>query len=303
VAGNLSWERDGRDWPNRGASRFVRAGGLRWHVQTMGSGPVLLLVHGTGASTHSWRTLAPLLAKDFTVVAPDLPGHGFTDRAPERLLSLPGMARGLHELLRTLDLDPALAVGHSAGAAVIIRMSLDGLLGAQGLVSINGALQPYRGVMSQFFSPLAKLLVLNPLVPRIFAWRAADRGTVKRLIHRGGSTIDRIGLDLYQRLVASPDHVAAALGMMANWDLEPLVRDLNRLEAQLVLIAAGNDRTIPSEQSFRVRDRVAGARVEYLRGLGHLAHEERPEDVSKIITRLACSLRLLPWAGGISAND
>jgi magnesium chelatase accessory protein len=269
----------------------------------MGSGPVLLLVHGTGASTHSWRTLAPLLAKDFTVVAPDLPGHGFTDRAPERLLSLPGMARGLHELLRTLDLDPALAVGHSAGAAVIIRMSLDGLLGAQGLVSINGALQPYRGVMSQFFSPLAKLLVLNPLVPRIFAWRAADRGTVKRLIHRGGSTIDRIGLDLYQRLVASPDHVAAALGMMANWDLEPLVRDLNRLEAQLVLIAAGNDRTIPSEQSFRVRDRVAGARVEYLRGLGHLAHEERPEDVSKIITRLACSLRLLPWAGGISAND
>ena len=42
------WERDGRDWPNREASRFVKAAGLRWHVQVAGEGPVILLVHGTG---------------------------------------------------------------------------------------------------------------------------------------------------------------------------------------------------------------------------------------------------------------
>jgi magnesium chelatase accessory protein len=98
------WERDGRDWPNREASRFVEAGGLRWHVQRMGGGPVALLVHGTGAATHSWRDFAPLLArKGFAVVAPDLPGHGFTGTpaAPEGL-SLPGMADGLAALLATL---------------------------------------------------------------------------------------------------------------------------------------------------------------------------------------------------------
>ena len=49
------WKREGRDWPNREASRFVLASGLWWHVQVMGSGPVLLLLHGTGAATHSWR--------------------------------------------------------------------------------------------------------------------------------------------------------------------------------------------------------------------------------------------------------
>jgi len=80
MIGKLVWERDGRDWPNRDASRFVRAGGLRWHVQKTGTGPVLLLVHGTGAATHSWRELAPLLARRFTVIAPDLPGPGFTQR-------------------------------------------------------------------------------------------------------------------------------------------------------------------------------------------------------------------------------
>src|SRR3954465_15975067 len=74
----LSWDRDGRDWPHREASRFIEAAGLRWHVQIMGQGPAALLLHGTGASTHSFLDLAPLLARRFTVVMPDLPGHGFT---------------------------------------------------------------------------------------------------------------------------------------------------------------------------------------------------------------------------------
>src|SRR3954447_2043573 len=120
------WSRDGRDWPNREASGFVEAGGLRWHVQRMGQGPVLLLVHGTAAATHSWRALAPLLARHFSVVAPDLPGHGFTAMpANAHGLSLPGMAALLGALLNRLQVDPALVAGHSAGAAVLLRLALD----------------------------------------------------------------------------------------------------------------------------------------------------------------------------------
>jgi magnesium chelatase accessory protein len=61
----LDWAKDGADWPNREASRFVDAAGMRWHVQVMGQGPVLLLLHGTGASTHSWRDVMPLLRAPF----------------------------------------------------------------------------------------------------------------------------------------------------------------------------------------------------------------------------------------------
>ena len=100
------WEVEGRDWPNRAHSRFVDAGRLRWHVQVWGEGPVLLLLHGTGAATHSWRALAPLLAEHFTVVAPDLPGHGFTTGGPAGGLAMPAMARAVGELLRTMDLAP-----------------------------------------------------------------------------------------------------------------------------------------------------------------------------------------------------
>jgi magnesium chelatase accessory protein len=288
-----SWEEDGRDWPNRQASRFLQAGGLRWHVQVMGSGPVLLLLHGTGASTHSWRGLAPLLAEHFTVVAPDLPGHGFTTGFPRGRPSLTGMARGIAALLTAEDLSPVVAVGHSAGAAVMIRMALDGSIAPKLLVGLNGALLPFGGIAGQIFPPMAKVLFLNPLAPRLFSW-AADRGAVERLLRNTGSRIDERGLELYLRLFRKPAHIAGALGMMANWDLESFERDLSRLTIPTLLVVGGNDQAVLPDVSFQVRDRVAHATVSVLRGLGHLAHEEEPEKVSELIVEHATRLKLIP---------
>jgi magnesium chelatase accessory protein len=267
--------RDLADWPNAHASRFVRATGLDWHVQIMGKGPVMLLVHGTGAATHSWRDMLPELARDFTVVAPDLPGHGFTSAPPGHLLSLPGMARDLAGLLSKLGMAPVIAVGHSAGAAILCRMSLDGALPSlRALVSLNGAMLPLDGAPGKMFAPLARLLVGLPLVPQLFAWRAGDRKVVEKLLAGTGSKIDARGIDLYARVVRRPAHAAAALRMMANWDLNPLVRDLPRLSPPLHLIAGGADRAIPPSDSARVRDMIPGATLAIMPGLGHLAHEE-----------------------------
>ena len=294
MGDDLDWECDGRDWPNREASRFLEAAGLRWHVQQMGKGPALLLIHGTGASTHSWRALMPLLAQNFTVIAVDLPGHGFTQTPPSERLSLPGMVRALDALLRKLGVQPALVVGHSAGAAILIRMALDGLISPRGIVSLNGALLPFRGVARHVFGPLAKLLVLNPFVPRLFAWQAGSKNAVERLIRDTGSKLDAEGVAQYTRLIGSPAHVAGALGMMANWDLEPLARDLPRLDIPLLLVAAGGDLTVSSDTAFEVRDRVPGATVQYMRGVGHLAHEEKPSEISALITDWASRTGVFP---------
>lgn len=293
MSGNLDWKRDGPNWPHHQASRFLEAAGLRWHVQQMGVGPVLLLVHGTGASTHSWRALMAPLAMHFTVIAVDLPGHGFTAAAPRERLSLPGMVRGLDALLRALGVTPALVAGHSAGAAILIRMALDGLIAPYGIVSLNGALLPFRGVARHVFGPLARLLVMNPLVPWLFTWPAGQRW-VEKLIRDTGSTLDVAGRDLYARLMRSPQHVAGALGMMANWDLDRFERDLPRLKLPLLLVAAGGDLAVPADVSFEVRDRVPGAKVEYLRGVGHLAHEERPGEVATLLVEWARAVGALP---------
>lgn len=281
----LAWSRDGASWPHHAASRFVTAAGIRWHVQDVGEGPTLLLVHGTGAATHSWRGLLPLLAQTYRVIAIDLPGHGFTQTPAPQRLSLPGMAADLAQLLRTLDVAPQIVVGHSAGAAILARMCLDKRIAPRVLVSLNGAFLPFAGVAGHVFSPLAKLLVMNPFVPRLFAWQAGSVGAVERLLRDTGSVIDPDGVALYRRLVQSPPHVAAALRMMANWQLEPLVRDLPQLATKLMLVAADNDRTISPDMARRVHALVKGSAIVRLPGRGHLAHEEKPEIIADLIRR------------------
>ncbi len=278
----LDWRRDGLDWPHRDASSFVEAGGIGWHVQRMGAGPVLLLLHGTGASTHSWRFLAPLLARNFTVVAPDLPGHGFTAMAPKSGMSLPGMARLVAALLAQLPVAPTFVAGHSAGAAILARMAIDGAIAPAALVSLNGAFLPFGGML-RFLSPIARVMAATPLAARLFAALADDPRAVDRLLDGTGSTLDAEGVALYARLIRSPAHVHGALTMMASWNLDELVRDLGRLAVPTLLVAAGNDRTVPPSQAVEVASHVHGARVEKLPGLGHLAHEEAPDRIAALI--------------------
>ncbi len=282
----LSWDRDGRGWPHREASRFVQAGGLRWHVQRMGAGPVALLIHGTGASTHSWRGLMPLLARRFTVVAMDLPGHAFTDTPPPPQLSLPGMASAIATLVEALGLDVSLLVGHSAGAAIAARLVLDEVLAPSPLVAINGAFLPLAGLPGLLFPPVARLMAATPIAPQLFARRSWDRAALEKLIGGTGSTLDANGLALYGTLVRDARHAAGALGMMARWDLRPLAHDLARLETPLALIVGANDRAVPPRDAQRVRALVPATTpctLDLVHGAGHLVHEERPGDVARHI--------------------
>lgn len=282
------WEREGLDWPNREASQFVQASGLRWHVQIMGQGPVLLLVHGTGSATHSWRDLAPRLAERFTVVAPDLPGHGFTQSPPKAAgLSLPGMAGGLAALLGVLGIKPDLAVGHSAGAAILARLCLDGPMSPRALVSLNGALLPLHGLASAWFAPAARIFASNPLLIRVFAWRAQEPNAVEQLFATTGSALDPDGIRYYSRLISTPSHVASTLGMMANWDLMPIKRDLPGLRTPLVLVSAERDATIRPADALEVGALVPGSEVIDMPDVGHLAHEERPDRVAELIGEIA----------------
>jgi magnesium chelatase accessory protein len=280
------WNREGRDWPNRDASVFVNAGGLRFHVQLMGEGPPLLLLHGTGAATHSWRDLAPALARDFMVVAPDLPGHGFTGTASETL-SIEVMAAATGALLDRLGVRPALIAGHSAGAAIGARMLIEQPGLARGLVSLNGALLPFPGAAAELFPGLARLLFVNPLTPRLFALQAGFIDPARFLSRATGSRIDAGGVRHYARLFGRPRHVGAALEMMANWDLKALKRDLPRLDCPVLLIAGSNDLAVPATTAREVAELVPQAEVAILSGLGHLAHEESPDEVAGLIRAFA----------------
>lgn len=293
-ARRLSFESDGADWPNRTASRFVRTRDLLWHVQVSGAGPDLLLLHGTGSSTHSMADLGARLQRHFRVVAPDLPGHAFTSPLPKGRMTLPGMASALRDLLATLDVKPALVVGHSAGAAIALRLCLDRAIRPDLVVSLNGALHGFGGAAGKLFQPLARLLAGAPFVPTLFARRAADPDVLARLVTRTGSRPPAASVALYARLARDPDHVGAALAMMAGWDLDALGAEFGRMDVPVVLIAGGRDGMVPPEQAYTVARRLPAASVRLLRPLGHLAHEEAPDLIADEIMLAARAVGILP---------
>ena len=290
----LDWERDGADWPLRQHSRFVQTPRLRWHVQYAphadARAPTVLLLHGTGASTHSWRDVFPLLAAQCSVLALDFPGHAFTATpAPSQvatLFSLPGMAAGVAELLTQMGIAPHTVVGHSAGAAVACMLSLDGHVQPRRIVSLNGALLPLDGLAGQLFSPMAKLLAKAPLVPELFSWQAAQPAVLQKLLDGTGSRLDAQGRALYQKLMAQPAHGAGALAMMAHWDLHAFWKRLPLLEAALTLIAGAQDLIVPpsvAERAGASLRRQAPPPVTRLPGLGHLAQEEQPDTLARLL--------------------
>jgi len=278
----MDWARDGRDWPNRDLSRFVETRGVRWHVQRGGDGPRVLLLHGAGASSHSWRDLIPRLTARHAVLAPDLPGQGFSAGTPPRF-TLPAMAEDVGALLDAEGFAPDLVVGHSAGAAIALRLALDGRAAPRRILALNGALAPFRGMAGTLFPSLARLLALNPLTGRLFARTAAAPGAVRSLVGGTGSRIGADGLAQYARLIADPGHVSATLAMMARWDLAPLIADLARVGVPVTLAVGLRDRAVPPRTSRDAAATIPDAGVLEFPGLGHLMHEEAPDRFAALI--------------------
>lgn len=274
MAKGLDWATDGRDWPNRAHSRFVEAATTRWHVQRAGKGEHVLLLHGTGASTHSWAGLFPLLAARFDTLAVDLPGHGFTQSLRRLDSSLPGMVRALKALLAKESFRPSLIIGHSAGAAIAVRLAPELDPRPRGTVSINGALKPFGGPAALIAPVMAKALAINPFVSRALARGGRDQSRVARLIEGTGSRPGADYLEFYGRLFANPRHVAGTLSMMANWNVSGVMAPFERAGLSLHQIIGLNDRAVPPEHAEELTRRYTGASLDRLPGLGHLAHEE-----------------------------
>nr|WP_298929749.1 alpha/beta fold hydrolase BchO [uncultured Erythrobacter sp.] len=275
----LDWASDGLIWPHRETSQFVRVGGISWHVQRMGDEdkPVLLMLHGTGASVHSWHGLMPLLAKTHHVVAMDLPRHGFTTGHPPEDMSLPRMASTVMRLVSALGINPAAIIGHSAGAALALQMALDH--GYEGpIIALNSALRPFPGIAAQLFPAVAKILFVNPLVPRLFSGAASLSGDTDRFIAKAtGSKIDAAGMACYAALMENSRHTKGALAMMANWDLPTLRTRMANIQNPVLMVHSDNDAAIPLDWAKEAHGWLPNAHLDVLEGLGHLAHEEAPE--------------------------
>lgn len=284
----MRWS-DWRDrWPHAEHSAFVGAGPYRWHVQRMGEGPDLVLLHGAGGATHSWAPLLPILSRHYRCTAMDLPGHGFTNRVPGRS-GLEAMVADLRGLFAELDLRPAALIGHSAGAAIALHMAQRD---PAPVVSLNGAFAMFEGPARWLFPLIARGLAANPLTVPAFLATATPR-RVQRMLEGTGSALPAEQTALYTALIRDRAHVAGTLSKMASWRLDALHAAAPATEAPVLMLVSDRDRTVPPRVSRAMAAKLPEARVVPLPGTGHLAHEEAPDRVAGAV---------LPWLAEAGAG-
>ena len=279
-------------WPHADASRFIRAAALDWHVQTFGAGPAILLLHGSGAASHSWRDIAPRLALTHSVIVPDLPGHGLTSRPVDDRFTLDAMAEDLGTLLATLGAQPVAIAGHSAGAAIALRMALtcEASDPLNAVIGVNAALSTPSGIATTLFEPV-RALARTPFVASFTAMLAESDTIFRGLLASTGSRVSAEQSELYRTFARSPEHTSALMRMFSSWDVNPMLTALPSLKTPVTFIVGANDDWVPPSQSERVARALPNARVVTLGGAGHLAHEELPARVADIISEAALGLR------------
>jgi magnesium chelatase accessory protein len=271
------------DWPFKAQSSLVTAGRHRfWTIDTgPKDAPVLLLLHGTGASGHSFRRTIPGLAQTYRVIVPDLPGHGGSATGFAGRLGLDAMADDLTGLCDTLAVQPQAVIGHSAGAAIGLRMAELRPIGQ--VIGLNAALGEFDGAAAFLFPILAKGLAALPFAATGITTLFGRPGTVDRILAGTGSRLDAEDRAMYLRLVRDPDHVTGALGMMADWRLQGLLSRLPAQKTAVHLIASENDRAVPAVVSTDAAKKLPDVKVTILPHLGHLAHEETDDGLSGLI--------------------
>ena len=280
----MRWPQDAKDWPLTAYSRQVLHRPHRWHVQEHGEGPLILLIHGAGGATQSFRGIFPILAQDYHVVAVDLPGQGFTQLGAQQRCGLDHMSEDLLSLCRNQGWAPDIVVGHSAGAAIALRMWELGMRPRRGIVGLNAALGNFKGVAGWLFPMMAKALAATPFSASVFA-STTTRSSVRNLVQGTGSTLDQEGLELYYRLATDRGHVDATLSMMAQWSLDGLLARMGQIDVPVHLITGLGDKAVPPKVSRDAAKILPHATLTELPGLGHLAHEEDPVTLAQLIAQ------------------
>jgi magnesium chelatase accessory protein len=276
----MKWRDDLVDWPMAEHSRKVLCRPHRWHIQEAGSGNTIVLIHGAGGATQSWRGIFPLLLQTHHVVAIDLPGQGFTEMGARARCSLPHMSKDIAALISQEDWRPSAIIGHSAGAAIALELARLGQ--TDHVIGINSALSNFRGVAGWLFPMMAKALAINPLSAKLFSATATPQ-SVQNLIKGTGSTLDAVGNGLYLKLVRDAGHVDATLSMIAQWSFDRLTQDLPLITAKVDLIFAEGDKAVPPASSLDAASLLPNAKAHPVALLGHLAHEEDPDQIAALI--------------------
>ncbi|MGI8594791.1 MAG: alpha/beta fold hydrolase [Solirubrobacteraceae bacterium] len=256
--------------------------------RSAGSGPVILLIHGITGSSRTWEEVIPALARDHTVIAPDLLGHGESAK-PRGDYSLGAYASGIRDLLLALGHDRATVVGHSLGGGVAMQFGyqfperLDRLV----LVSSGGLGREVSILLRSAALPGAELVLPLLVAPALRDATAAVAGFLGRLGLRPGYDVEEMarGFASLGDLQTRQAFIHTVRGIIA-WDGQR-VSAMDRLylaaDIPTLVVWGERDPVIPAAHGEQAHEVVSGSRLEVFPGAGHFPHRHDPERFTDVL--------------------
>ncbi|MBU3561786.1 MAG: alpha/beta fold hydrolase [Rhodoferax sp.] len=263
------------DWPNSAFSQEIQVGDLFWHVQVSGTSPShLLLLHGTGSSAHTWGAIFAELSKHYTVVAVDLPGHGFTKNLGNKTLSLDQLADTLTDLRKALKIDYFDSIiGHSAGATLALSYALKNKQ-PKTIIGLNPSLISLPNFYNKFVAPFLNPIVTSSFFTAVLSDLLPRTSMIDSLLDSTKSVLPPEKKERYKTLFKSADHLNGSMSFMAGADIPSLLSQCKKISSRLTFIVTEDDGWIPIKQLREViKKDFINPRIIEIKG-GHLFHEE-----------------------------
>lgn len=264
--------------------------GYRRAFRIAGSGPAILLIHGIGDNSTTWSSVQMQLAQRFTVIAPDLLGHGKSDK-PRADYSVAAYANGMRDLLSVLNIDSVTVVGHSLGGGVAMQFAYQFpqlvdrliLVGAGGVTKdVNIALRIASLPMGTEALALLRLPLVLPALQVIGRFGGHLLGSTG--VGRDIPNMLRILADLPEPTASSA--FARTLRAVVDWRGQ-VVTMLDRCyltqSVPVQLIWGDLDSVIPASHAELAHAAMPGSRLEIFRGSGHFPFHDDPERFVEVV--------------------
>jgi pimeloyl-ACP methyl ester carboxylesterase len=265
------------------------------HSSTQGVGAPVLLLHGFGASSYSWRHLIGPLTQTNSVILIDLKGFGLSPKPKDGKYSILDQADLVYRFIRERQLGNLTLIGHSLGGAVALLTTLRLLESppspVTSLVLIDAAAyqQPLPGFLRALRTPLIGWLAPALVPPKI------QVAAILRLAYHDPAKITSEQIDEYARPLSSKG-ARYALRQTAEelvpHDAKTMTARYPTIQVPTLLIWGREDRIVPLTVGQRLHEALPMSKLVIIDACGHIPHEESPEKVLSVLQEFLASLKL-----------
>jgi pimeloyl-ACP methyl ester carboxylesterase len=259
---------------------------VQLYYEDVGQGPPVLLIHGFGTSTYTWRHIIPEIVRNHRVVAVDLKGFGQSDKPLDERYSVTDQAELVAQLIEDLDLRDLTVVGHSYGGGIALLLAIkdDNRLGNRisKLALLDTIAYPQN--IPVFFQMLS-----TPFVSHLGVRMVPPNAQVRvalQIAYHDNSKIDDSEVEVYAaplKTAAGKHAIIHSARQIVPEDIEQISERYKSIRLPTLIVWCDHDRIVPLEVGLKLRRTLPNSTLRIVENCGHMPQEEQPEQTLELL--------------------